>query len=95
MSDARNYTKKDMDPKLHYLCSSSRLSKTLKMPKSSIKSVDRLELGVGGFRSRNLTSDPEILKIALHCDIDFKSEVPLQRNVQFQKFNQQELVAYY
>ena len=39
---------------------------------------------------RNLTSDPDILNIALHCDIEFETEVPLQRNIQFQKFNQHE-----
>ena len=29
---------------------------------------------------RNLTSDPDILNIALHCDIEFETDVPLQTN---------------
>ena len=39
---------------------------------------------------RNLTSDPDILDIALHCNIEFETDVPVQTNVQFQKFNKKE-----
>ena len=39
---------------------------------------------------KNLTSDPDILNIALHCNIEFETDVPLQTNLQFHKFDKRE-----